>query len=109
MTVNANGERILAESSLTTSSSRLDSVFELSVDYEVLRNLIVSPGLSYRFQDFQNSNREDHILEAFLKADYLINRYLHIGLEYVFADRNSNVSAADFTKHVVGMYVRTQY
>ena len=109
MTVNAKGERLLAESSLTTSSSRLDSIFELSVDYEVLRNLIISPGLSYRFQDFQNSGREDHVFEASVKADYLVNRHFHVGLEYGFADRASNVSTAEFTKHVVGMYVRTQY
>ena len=109
MTVNAKGERLLAESSLTTSSSRLDSIFEVSLDYEVLRNLIVTPGFSYRFQDFQNSGREDHVFGAFLKADYLVNRHLHVGLEYDFANRDSNVATADFTKHVVGMYVRTQY
>jgi hypothetical protein len=109
MTVTLQGDRVVSETSLAGVSGRIDSTLELIVDYEVLRNVILSPSVGFALEEFEGSPREDKTYSAGVKVDYLVNRYLAVGASYDFATKDSNVAGVDYDRHVVAATIRAQF
>jgi hypothetical protein len=80
----------------------------LSVDHELLRNLILSAGLGARYDDFEGISRTDKFFYGTLGADYLMNRYLTLGGRYTFSNRDSNTANADYTSNLFALMLTAQ-
>ncbi|WP_137389848.1 outer membrane beta-barrel protein [Rhodoligotrophos defluvii] len=109
MTFTALAERRVAETIQTGASGRLDTVLALTLDYELLRNLILSPYISYIHSDYEGSGRKDNVVETGINADYLINRMFSASLFYEYKDRNSNFATYDYTRNYAGIGLKARF
>jgi hypothetical protein len=73
MTVIVSGERTVAETTTPDFLGRVDTVFGVQLDDELLRNLIVSVEPEFARQDFPNTPRRDDVVRMGVGVDYLVN------------------------------------
>ncbi|ARQ02430.1 outer membrane beta-barrel protein [Pseudorhodoplanes sinuspersici] len=109
ITVRANAERAVAETITPGFGPRLDTLFGGQIEYELLRNVIVKAGGSFKQEDFQDSPRKDDVTRWSAGIDYTLNRHLSIGGRYDFVSRESTIPTYSFDKHVVMFNVTAQY
>ena len=91
------------ETIMTNSSGYSSTAVDLGVDHELLRNLILSAGAGFRYDDFEGISRTDKYFTGRVGADYLWNRYLTLGARYRFLGRDSDTSGADFTSNIISL------
>lgn len=82
VTVVFNASRTVQDSGLPDVAGYVDSDASLRADYELLRNLIFSGQIEETGFDFIDIDRNDHRFSASLRASYLINHSLGVGLTY---------------------------
>jgi hypothetical protein len=99
----------VVETTAAGASGRLVTGVGVSVDHELLRNLILGGDLSYENDDFEGIDRTDENFRAGLDAKYMLNRYLYVSGGYSFRSRDSDVSAAEFTENIFIVRLRGQY
>jgi hypothetical protein len=109
LTVTATGERQVRDSFVAGAAARIESTFQLVLDYELLRNLIISPQLRLTHEDYPAIARTDSVVEPGLKIDYLVNRYLALGGQYTFTTRESDISGAGFVRHQASIHATAQF
>ncbi|HEV2264685.1 MAG TPA: outer membrane beta-barrel protein [Stellaceae bacterium] len=97
----------------TTASATVTSFLEtqagISVEQEVLRNVLLSGGASLTSEDFRGTTRTDNIAEGDLGLTYLLNRMWRAGLDLSYQSRTSNVSGVSYNRALIGAKVRLQY
>lgn len=109
ITVRAYAERAVAETITPDFGPRLDMLVGGEVGYELLRNVIVKAGASYKQENFQDSPRKDDVTRWSAGVDYALNRHLSIGARYDFVSRDSTIPVYSFDKHVVMFNVTAQH
>ena len=65
----------------------------LSVDHELMRNLILSASAGYAIDDYENIDREDERYAIQLAATWLINQLLSARLEFTHEDQDTDGTA----------------
>lgn len=108
-TVRFSASSSVDESDSLLASGSLSQRVGLGFDHELLRNLILSGDVSYQNNDFKGVAREDEYLRAGLGVNYMLNRYLALGVNYNYTDRDSNVAGLDYKRNVVGVSLRGQF
>jgi hypothetical protein len=91
------------ESTSANSSGYSSTAFDLGVDHELLRNVILSAGAGFRYDDFEGITRTDKYFLGRIGADYLWNRYLSLGARYRYLNRDSDVSGSDFSSNIISL------
>ena len=109
VTVTIGGEGQIEDTSVVGASGRISRSGHVIVNYEVLRNLIVSPQISVEQLEYTGISRDDLLIRPGIRLDYMANRYLHVGGEYFFASRDSSVDTFDFESHLLGLYAKAQF
>lgn len=109
ITVRANAERAVAETITPGFGPRLDTLVGGQIEYELLRNVIVKAGGSFKQEDFQDSPRKDDVTRWSAGIDYALNRHVSIGARYDFVSRDSTIPTYSFDKHVVMFNVTAQH
>lgn len=109
ITARFSAGRRVAETLSFDSTSRLETTFAAQLDYELLRNVILSGGFKYLRDDYEGTGREDDIKRYSAGIDYQMNRHLRLGARYDFVTRDSTVPINDYDKHVVMFNVTAQY
>ena len=92
----------------SVASGFINTVIDVGVDHELMRNVILSAGFRYDNRDYDGIVREDDQYEADVRAIYLLNRNLSLAAEYRFERRDSTESTEDFSRNVVGLTLRAQ-
>lgn len=108
-TVNVLVERTIEETTLAGASGFFATHAGLSVDHELLRNLLLGADVNFTARKYEGITRDDDDTEVGLNAKYLLNRHLYITASYDFTSRNSNAPLEDFTKNVYFIQIQTQY
>lgn len=80
LTVTAIAARTVQQSPFINQSGILQDSLGASVDYELLRNLILSVNGQFISNDYQDLNRRDRLWVAEGRARYLLNRWMEAGL-----------------------------
>jgi len=109
LTAHLTASRIIDDTTIAGASSVAVSRVGASVDYELLRPLILQPYLRYADQTFEGITRDDKITEAGLEARYLMNRNMAAYAGFAFQQRATNVIGRDFSDHVFTIGIRGQY
>lgn len=109
MTVNFDAQQRFEDTTIPGLSGSDQSYFNLSLDYEVLRRLIVSPHLRFVYDSFNASSVKGYTLGAGLRAEYEINRYLGVGVDYLYTDRDFTGLALDFERHQAGVFLKARF
>ncbi len=83
---------------LTSAFSQVEAVTltrsSAVVDYEWLRNLIVTGSVGYARENFENLDATANRYEARLGGQYKLNRHLAVGVNGAYADRSLSSAAA---------------
>jgi hypothetical protein len=109
MDVNFKAERVVTETSETTSTGvRADGV-QLGVDYELRRNVIFSVIGAYELEKFYDQARIDQVTSFGSQLKYLLSKYGYVTLEHRFIRRDSNIPSDSFDKNQVMINVTAQF
>jgi hypothetical protein len=108
-TIKGHAVRRVEDTTVGGASSYVASRVGLSVDHELLRNLILHTDHSFEWNDYENNSREDFYYNGEFSLQYLVNRYLSVLMGYNYELRNSNVSGQDYDRHLVFARLRGQY
>lgn len=100
-TVTATIDREVQATTVNGASSRFDTLGEVKVDHELMRDLIVSAKASYLNSDFDGTSREDDRYNFGVSADYFVTQGVKLSASAGRDERDSNAPGADFTRDVV--------
>lgn len=112
ITVNAHATRDIIEAGNSTAAGVVSTEVGAALDYELRRNIIVSPSIGFINDDYDSAaaiDRNDDIFIAALQLDYLINRNLSASASYNFRNRSSNYTGLDFTENIFGLFIKLQF
>lgn len=90
------------------ASGYLETVFDVGVDHELMRNVILSAYYRFGIRDYQGISRTDHQHDVTLRAIYMLNRYLSLAGEYRFTTRNSDTPGEDYDRNILMLTLRAQ-
>jgi hypothetical protein len=90
------------------ASSDFETRIALSVDHELLRNVLIGATAAYERDDFTGIDRLDESYIIGGRTTYLINRYLSLEGGYTFEDRTSDDPTEEFTDHLFTIGVTAQ-
>lgn len=108
-TVQAFVQRQVQETTSGGASGILTSTAGVSVDHELLRNLILNANANYSLSDYEGIDREDDNYRFGLGARYLVNRYFEAGAGYDHVARESTSAGSDYTQNIFMIRGTIQY
>jgi hypothetical protein len=90
------------------ASGYIASSYDLTLEHELRRNILLNANLGYDNNDYEGLNREDDIVYAGVGGDYLLMRGVSLTANYLFTDRDSNIAGADFSQNLFILGARFQ-
>ncbi|GEM_PF-2235025 len=109
ITVNLDGDRMIADSSIEDDPSRIATTLGASIDYEFRRNIIISPAFAIANNDYSHSSNDNTSYEAGLDVEYYLNRHLAVGANYNYLKRDYKMDASDYDRHLVGVNAKARF
>lgn len=103
--------RTIAETTTANASGTTNSRVALTVDHELLRNLLLNGNASYTHSDYEgNVSRTDKTYQAGLGLTYMMNRWIHLngGYRYTMRDSTTPADADDYSRNVFRVGLRLQ-
>lgn len=100
-TVIGSIEHTLEETTTAGASGKNDTKSSISVDHELLRNLILSSKVEYTNSSFVGIDRKDNDLKYVLGMNYRLFRNLTADVEYTYTNRQSNAEDSDYNKNAI--------
>jgi hypothetical protein len=108
-TVKLAASRTVEETTLSGAAGAFSSRAGVTVDHELLRNLILSAEAEYRNNDYKGIDREDDIGRLGIGANYLLNRYLKLQVHADHIRRESNAVDGDYSSNRALIRIVSQY
>lgn len=108
MTGHLVASRIIDDTTVSGASSADIRHIGASLDYELLRQLILQPHIDYYDAKFNGITRDDRTTSAGIEAKYLINGYLALYTGYNYEQRTTNAPGRDFNDNLVTLGIRGQ-
>jgi len=108
--IKASASQSVAETDLAPASSSTESNLSVSVEHELLRNVILSGNAGYIHDSYNGVSRTDDTFLVGASAKYLLNRNLRLSADLTYSSRSStstNFSNAAFDRliAIVGVQV----
>jgi hypothetical protein len=100
-TVRLDIDRYLRETSLTGAAANKRTDFDLTVDHELLRNLLLQAETRLSQSHFKGLNRDDDLVVISAHANYLMNRRMNLFLGYSFEKEMSDVNTQDYERNII--------
>ena len=108
LTAHLVASRIIDDTTVANASSADVRRIGASVDYELLRQLILQPHIDYYDTKFDGITRDDRITSAGLEARYSLTGNLAAYAGYDYQQRATNAAGRDFTDNLVTFGLRGQ-
>jgi hypothetical protein len=113
MTVNLSADRAVESSAYADGSGVITDSATLTVDYEVLRGVVLSPSAAIQTGDYVGADYGDEMTyDLGLKLDYVMNRFVTLGAGYVYSytDFEDPPPGVDnWDRHVVSAYAKARF
>jgi hypothetical protein len=90
------------------SGSYIESTGKVSVEHELLRNVVLNASGTYFIDQFSGVNRTDNNFTAYAGAKYLMNRVLSLGFDATFWHRDSNQPGVNYDREIIGVRLHLQ-
>lgn len=94
---------------VTPSAAILTTAFNLDLEHELKRNVLLKATAGYNRGSFVNTSRDDDNFNASLGTSYLLNRNLSVDATYSFAARNTTQAGQDFKRHMFMVGLKAQW
>ncbi len=106
--VGFSGQRDFRPTDEGGAASNFRTEFGITIDHELLRNLIVDGRASYQNDDFRGDDREDDTYSVGAGLTYWLNRNISLTAGYDHAERSSNEVGQDYKVNevLVGLTLR---
>jgi hypothetical protein len=108
LTAHLVASRIIDDTTVANASSADVRRIGASVDYELLRQLILQPHIDYYDTKFNGITRDDRITSAGLEVRYSLTGNLAIYAGYDYQQRTTNAAGRDYTDNLVTLGLRGQ-
>ncbi len=110
-TVSATGSRSIEESVAIGAQGFISNVVSVTVDHELMRNVLLSAGGSYGKDNYKIIDRDDKRTGATASATYLVNRRVGVILTYNYLKQKSSGAdaASSFTDNKIAASVAVQF
>ncbi len=105
LALNFSGERRIAESTLSNSSSSVDDVFSASAYYELTPNIFLNPNLSYSVKNYSgDTDRALHKTVGKMNVIYKINRNIWLSGAYEYLKQDESENGVDLKAFDSNLY-----
>lgn len=101
--VGFSGQRDFRATDDGDAASNFRTEFGITVDHEVLRNVIVNGEARYQNDDFRGDDREDDIYLLGGGVTVWLNRNLSVNAGYDYSERDSNEVGQDFKVNEISL------
>jgi hypothetical protein len=102
--------RTVEETVLAGESSYIQTAVRLSVEHELLRNVLLTAAGAYINSDYQGGGaRTDDYYEFGGGGRYLLNRLLSVGFDVTYRTRSSDVAGNDYDRMIIAARLRAQF
>jgi hypothetical protein len=101
-------KRSIEETTQIGASGYFATSFGLSIDHELLRNLLIGAKVNYAINDYEGISREDDHYGGHLYGKYMLHRNFYATLTYDYRQRDSSVSGDDYTKNLIMLKLEAQ-
>lgn len=110
-TVTVGATRTIEDAGVVGSGGYLSSGVSFAVDHELLRNVILSGGLTYSTDEYNGIDRDDDRFSASVGGTYLLNRNIGLSLMASHLEQSSDGldAGSDFDVNRVIFSVVTQF
>lgn len=108
-TITGSHARTVEETTSAGASGIFRSKSSISVDHELLRNMIVSGKFGYTYNDYEGIERIDKEPSLEFAVDYKMNRNLYSEFKYNYSSRSSSVDGSDYDKHIFKVQLTAQF
>lgn len=109
-TIQTKIDRVISETVQGSVSGVLSSVAGVTVDHELLRNIILSANAGYMINDYQGGNqRKENIYSAGFNAKYLLNRHFFVKSGFSMSNRSSNIANTNYDYNSAYITLGTQF
>jgi hypothetical protein len=102
-------EQLVTQISETSTTSVKARAVQLGVDYELLRNFVISASAMYETDKFIGQVRDDDLIITRAEFRYLPNQFNSITLRHNYIQRDSNIPTISYDKHEVSINVTTRF
>lgn len=96
-------DREIRDSVLPNVSSFLQTTYQLSLEHELKRNLLLGTSFQYQQLDFDglDADRTDNYYESVTGARYLVGRNVTLSLDYTYRTRATDAPDLDFVENAI--------
>jgi hypothetical protein len=108
LTAHISASHYVADTTLSGVSGTNEQLFQLGVDYELERNIILRPTFSYDNSNFIGLRRVDNTYNGGMSVRYYLNHYMSADLGYTWAQRNSSITGQGYMDNVVNLGLNLQ-
>ena len=105
-TVRGTVSRTVNESALRQASGYLSSSWEIGLDHELRRNVLIGADVSVTTNSYEGIEREDDIVTSTIRVTWKFNRTVSADFGYRGQRRDSTVRRDDYAKNYVFLDVR---
>lgn len=107
-TVGLSGGSDIESTAQSGASGNFKTDVLLTVDHELLRNLLLRGTAGYERDDFDGIDRVDDTFDIGASLTYLLNRYLSVTGGYLFTDRSSDDETEEFSRNRIRLGLTAQ-
>ncbi|HSO42271.1 MAG TPA: outer membrane beta-barrel protein, partial [Rhodospirillales bacterium] len=100
-------ERSFLDTTAAAASGYVSTAGELTIDHELLRNVILTAGGAITNNDYEGIDRTDWFYIGNVGARYLLNRNLYLSAGYLYRHRTSD-EVNNFDQNVIRIGLQTQ-
>jgi len=93
---------------VTPSSSFVETTGKVSVEHELLRNVLLTASGTYFVDQFSGVSRTDNNYNAYAGAQYLLNRAASVGFDANYWHRDSNQPGVNYDREIIGLRFHLQ-
>ena len=98
--ISGNVTRGVEEGFGAVPSPRDRTTFQVGVDHELLRNVVLSALAEYQMDDYQNTSQEEDFYLVQAGATYNLNRNFYLRGTYSYSTRDSNLPGEDYDRNL---------
>jgi len=98
--ISGNITRGVEEGFGAVPSPRDRTTFQLGVNHELLRNVVLSALAEYQMDDYQNTSQQEDFYLLQAGATYNLNRNFYLRGTYSYSTRDSNLPGEDYDRNL---------
>jgi hypothetical protein len=105
-TITADISRSIEETDEIGASSYFATIASLGVTHALTRTVTLNANVSYTNNDYRGVTRNEDIYSASAGLDYELTPHFHVGADYRYTTRSSNVAGTNYNQNMVEARVR---